>query len=912
MIAVGQRSSARRSLKKFRNAGFDRWTLAHAFLADMGGFVLEAEDLEKPIPVDAEQLFYLIERKHVDYPSLSKEEIDDKSKTDTVARFLTIAQAVWFVAAFISRPVQGLSVTTLELTTISFIIVFFATSYCWMHKPAQVSRPVILHCETSIAQIRIQAGHHDPNAYQRTPLDFVDPSPYVIGLLWRYYVYLLHKLGLPLMSRPIRDRPQTRIRGDNFLRTELDHELFAAVFIAAFSSAFMGAWNFHFPTTAERNLWRCASVYTLGFGALGSIYVWIWHRWLPPRQQQVEELEMGQRSGVRNAKLTLTKRIGAVSPDDPPDSPIPLSLLGPCTFLYEHPPQNVTFQVNSPASMQQIYSPGSTYPSAAEDPLWEYSSPSGVTGPHPNSQLSPSAPSASVNIPVLRSESEDMFLDSSFPSIDFSLAGDFHPQFGMDELSYLGMDFTSTFNPSAVDWNVTCEQGPPSMSNMASPQNPLVQPLAMEPPPAGDQTPSQKPADETLTVHLLSQHFSRQLTGRFSFKSADWTFYNFFFHRFTTSHPWVLSAILSWTSASLFYSGRWKDLNIATFHYEQCLSQLTKISGRSFDDVEFTWPSAYDPVKDRHFSAASIEDIDALFVSCFFLALFDQMAARPSHIRKIFRFISHVLQVPNVRDNMGGVRSRVSTWFCTLESKASAFQPGDGAILSALGGQEGLVSALRASHDTLQKVYSVTYPDEERRADELQLPLLQRMLNLTVLLSDITQEKSRPSSDGAGISIIRAKLDAHAEALDAVAKSENLAGRVRSTWLVLLALYNTAEISFSRNLNASEPRHSADAFAVRIIQVAQKLDVLRGKASLSTPPPTKIWPLPLVMAAIEVQDPIYREWVLHKLETYGGTAGQQYTLAKVFVEKLWEREEEAGRRVDCAGVIAEINDGMVF
>jgi hypothetical protein len=54
----------------------------------MGGFVLEAEDLEKPIPVDAEQLFYLIERKHVDYPSLSKEEIDDKSKTDTVARLV--------------------------------------------------------------------------------------------------------------------------------------------------------------------------------------------------------------------------------------------------------------------------------------------------------------------------------------------------------------------------------------------------------------------------------------------------------------------------------------------------------------------------------------------------------------------------------------------------------------------------------------------------------------------------------------------------------------------------------------------------------------------------------------------------------------------------------------------------------
>lgn len=133
-------------------------------------------------------------------------------------------------------------------------------------------------------------------------------------------------------------RPQTRIRGDNFLKTELDNELFAAVFIAGFSSAFMGAWNFHFPTVAERNLWRCASVYTLAFGFLGSINVWIWHRWLPPRQQ-VDELEMGQAglpgqiSGGGTGKMSWTKRIGAVSPDDPPDAPIPLGLLGPCTFL---------------------------------------------------------------------------------------------------------------------------------------------------------------------------------------------------------------------------------------------------------------------------------------------------------------------------------------------------------------------------------------------------------------------------------------------------------------------------------------------------------------------------------------------------------------------------------------------------
>ncbi len=83
---------------------------------------------------------------------------------------------MWFVAAFISRPIQGLSVTTLELTTISFIIVFFATSYCWMHKPSEVFRPVILHCETSIAQIRSEVRYLPPTNHYTLPNTATRPA----------------------------------------------------------------------------------------------------------------------------------------------------------------------------------------------------------------------------------------------------------------------------------------------------------------------------------------------------------------------------------------------------------------------------------------------------------------------------------------------------------------------------------------------------------------------------------------------------------------------------------------------------------------------------------------------------------------------------------------------------------------
>ena len=52
----------------------------------MGGFVLEASDLHAPIPLDAEQLFYLVKHKHVEYPTWDKEDIDDKNKADGLAR----------------------------------------------------------------------------------------------------------------------------------------------------------------------------------------------------------------------------------------------------------------------------------------------------------------------------------------------------------------------------------------------------------------------------------------------------------------------------------------------------------------------------------------------------------------------------------------------------------------------------------------------------------------------------------------------------------------------------------------------------------------------------------------------------------------------------------------------------------
>jgi hypothetical protein len=52
----------------------------------MGGYLLQTPNLPA-FSVNAKQLFYLIEKGYVEYPSLTKSDINDKNKADTLSRY---------------------------------------------------------------------------------------------------------------------------------------------------------------------------------------------------------------------------------------------------------------------------------------------------------------------------------------------------------------------------------------------------------------------------------------------------------------------------------------------------------------------------------------------------------------------------------------------------------------------------------------------------------------------------------------------------------------------------------------------------------------------------------------------------------------------------------------------------------
>jgi hypothetical protein len=126
MTAIGQLNAAWRARKALRNEGYSKWNLRHCFFANMGGVHLEFRDRKlaglSSFPVDSDQLLYLVKRNHMNLPEISEDDIEDRNKADRLARSITIVQVLWFTTNVFGRIAQGLSVTTLELTTLAFCL----------------------------------------------------------------------------------------------------------------------------------------------------------------------------------------------------------------------------------------------------------------------------------------------------------------------------------------------------------------------------------------------------------------------------------------------------------------------------------------------------------------------------------------------------------------------------------------------------------------------------------------------------------------------------------------------------------------------------------------------------------------------------------------------------------------------
>jgi hypothetical protein len=258
-LALAQWTSACRSVESFHDLGHSKWSMTHAFFADMGGFVLHAED-HIPFPLDGEQVLYLVKEGYVAVPTVvvDKMEIQDKNKGDGMARFLTVCQIIWFSVNSISRIIQHLAITTLELTTLGFILCTLGTYFFWAHKPMDVGTSITLVPKTSLAQILRNARQPTPPVYQRTPLDFVDRKQWTSWMLpWTYWLNILRKLGI--VFHPIK-RPIDKIADDYTPDLSPWTQFILFILYISYAAVHVAGWNFHFPSQIEVTAWHIATL----------------------------------------------------------------------------------------------------------------------------------------------------------------------------------------------------------------------------------------------------------------------------------------------------------------------------------------------------------------------------------------------------------------------------------------------------------------------------------------------------------------------------------------------------------------------------------------------------------------------------------------------------------------------------
>ena len=154
-IAGAEWSIARRAKKQFRDSGIE-WTMRQSFFADMGGVRVKLKDDE--FPVTSKHVYVLVKLGLIKLDAITSAAIEDRSKADSVAKLFTIVQTGWFILQCLARLKQQISITTLELSTIAFVVCTIGTNIMWWAKPKDVFVPIVLEIDYTLEGLLAVAG----------------------------------------------------------------------------------------------------------------------------------------------------------------------------------------------------------------------------------------------------------------------------------------------------------------------------------------------------------------------------------------------------------------------------------------------------------------------------------------------------------------------------------------------------------------------------------------------------------------------------------------------------------------------------------------------------------------------------------------------------------------------------------
>jgi len=163
-----------------------QWSIVHGHFLDMGGFTVVDPSHENDDPKDGSQNGQVLtfdEYKTLEgfsLPTLTKDEINDRSKAPGLTRILAFLQLVWFLVQCIARRTQRLVLTELELVTAALAAINFFTFVVWLNKPLDVKQPFRVYFAKRMTE-QSSAGHpqgEPQEVPQEVPVRVLFPSTF--------------------------------------------------------------------------------------------------------------------------------------------------------------------------------------------------------------------------------------------------------------------------------------------------------------------------------------------------------------------------------------------------------------------------------------------------------------------------------------------------------------------------------------------------------------------------------------------------------------------------------------------------------------------------------------------------------------------------------------------------------------
>lgn len=227
-----------------------KWTLTHSYYANMGRLRLGNSSGEaicsfyyQTIPLTTRQFGFLRKTDGIkESPRLSEEEILNKSKTDLFVKGIAVLQISELILSLITRAARHLAVSQLEIITVAFAVCAVVT-YCFSwNKPQEVKTA------TTILIPRCLSDKEERDIMALQPEELL--------------------VLLAGAATEIKDAQFDRIYNgcielsDSIVQPV---SVWLTLAVMVFGAIHLAAWNFVFPSNAERIMWRVSSTAITGF-----------------------------------------------------------------------------------------------------------------------------------------------------------------------------------------------------------------------------------------------------------------------------------------------------------------------------------------------------------------------------------------------------------------------------------------------------------------------------------------------------------------------------------------------------------------------------------------------------------------------------------------------------------------------